>query len=102
VDNGRNASKAMCLLATPILEPGELVERVAGKKSFASGPICELATDLYIDSKAGSIKNGITVPPGHPKAFARFFSQIDRNIDYQQMDVQSLKALLPSNFDKWK
>lgn len=102
VDNERNESKAMCLLASPLLEPGEVVERIAGKKSFASGPVCELATRLYVDSSTNSIKNGVTSPPGHPKAFARFFGQLDKNLDYQSMKVDELITLLPEGFDKWK
>jgi len=102
VDNQRNPDLAMCLLSTPVLEPGEVVEKIAGKKAFASGSVCELATHLYFDPVTDSIKPGVTVRPGHPKGFARFFGQLDRNVDYQSMSKDELLKLLPASFDKWK
>lgn len=102
VDNERNADKAMCLLSTPICEPGEVVEKIAGKKAFSSGSVCELATHLYYDPKIDGIKPGVTVPPGHPKGFSRFFGQLDNNVDYQALSKDELLALLPDSFDKWK
>jgi hypothetical protein len=102
VDNERNADLAMCLLSTPILEPGEVVEKIAGKKAFSSGSVCELATHLYYDPVADGIKPGVTVAPGHPKGFSRFFGQLDNNVDYQSLNKQELLALLPESFDKWK
>ena len=102
VDNKRNADLAMCLLSTPILEPGEVVEKIAGKKAFSKGSVCELATHLYYDPVLDAIKPNVTVAPGHPKGFSRFFGQLDNNVDYQSLSKEDLLALLPESFDKWK
>jgi len=102
VDNERNAAKAMCLLSTPICEPGEVVEKIAGKKAFSKGPVCELATHLYYDPVLDAIKPNVTVAPGHPKGFSRFFGQLDNNVDYQALSKEDLLALLPESFNKWK
>lgn len=102
VDNRRNLDVALCLLISPILEPGEVVERISGKKAFTTGSICELATLLYVDKTSNQFKSGITSAPGHPKGFARFFSQLDKNVDYQSMSADELMKLLPESFDRWK
>ena len=91
----------MCQLATPVTQPGELVERISGKRNLASGPVCHLATLLYYDSEKKSLRAGLTTPPGNPKKFSYYFTQIDRTIDYEGMKVTELVDLLPQNFSKW-
>lgn len=92
---------AMCLLATPVLEPGEVVERISGKRSLSIGAVCHLATLLYYDKSTGELRKGHTSPPGNPKSFSYYFSQVDLNVDYEGMDVDSLLKMLPSKFDRW-
>jgi hypothetical protein len=99
--NSSDPKKAMCQLATPVTQPGELVERISGKRNLASGPVCHLATLLYYDSEKKSLRTGLTTPPGNPKKFSYYFTQIDRTIDYEGMKVTELVDLLPQNFSKW-
>jgi hypothetical protein len=100
--NSADPKRAMCQLATPVTQPGELVERISGKRNLASGPVCYLATLLYYDSKKNILRSGLTTPPGNPKKFSYYFTQIDRTIDYEGMKVTELIDLLPQNFEKWK
>jgi hypothetical protein len=99
--NFPNIDNAMCLLATDVLAPGEVVERIAGKRSLSTGEICHLATLLYFDPEEKSLRKGVTSPPGNPKAFSRYFSQIDLTVDYEGMSAEELLKILPYNFEKW-
>lgn len=92
---------AMCQLATPVLMPGELVERISGKRQLASGSVCHLATLLYFDRKTNLLRDGITSKSGSPKKFSYYFTQIDRTLDYEGMSAYELLDLLPKNFSKW-
>ncbi len=100
--NLENPRNAMCLLSTPVTSPGEVVERIAGKRSLSIGSVCHLATLLYFDPSTGQLRSGHTSGPGSPKSFSYYFSQLDVNVDYLGMDVEALLEILPSNFDKWK
>jgi hypothetical protein len=100
--NSEEPKRAMCQLATPVTQPGELVERISGKRNLASGPVCHLATLMYYDSEKDALRPGLTTPPGNPKKFSYYFTQIDRTIDYEGMTVKELLDVLPANFDKWK
>ena len=99
--NYATPANAMCMLATPVIAPGELVERIAGKRSLSIGSACHLATLLYYDPKTKKLRDGITSKPGNPKAFSYYFSQLDVNVDYLAMDVDALLDLLPKNFERW-
>jgi len=99
--NHENPDRAMCLLATPVNAPGEVVERIAGKRSLAIGSVCHLATSLYYDAEAGELRRGHTSSPGNPKAFSYYFSQLDVNVDYLGMSVDALLDILPKNFERW-
>ena len=96
-----NPKNAMCMLASSVIAPGELVERVAGKRSMSIGSVCHLATLLYFDPVLGELREGHTSAPGNPKAFSYYFSQLDVNVDYLAMDVDALLGLIPSNFKRW-
>ena len=100
--NRQAPQNAMCLLATPVLAPGELVERISGKRSLSTGSVCHLATLLYYDENTGALRSGHTSRPGNPKMFSYFFSQVDLNVDYVGMSTTELLSILPSNFDRWK
>lgn len=99
--NSSDPKRAMCQLATPVTQPGELVERISGKRNLASGSVCHLATLLYFDAQKDALRAGITTPPGNPKKFSYYFSQIDRTIDYEGMTVEELLEIVPENFSKW-
>ena len=100
--NSEEPKRAMCQLATPVTQPVELVERISGKRNLASGPVCHLATLMYYDSEKDALRQGLTTPPGNPKKFSYYFTQIDRTIDYEGMTVKELLEVLPANFDKCK
>ena len=99
--NSASSDRAMCLLATPVLAPGEVVERIAGKRSLSIGSICHLATLLYFDPATGDLRKGHTSGFGTPKKFSYYFRQLDVNVDYQAMDVDTLLSILPANFKRW-
>lgn len=99
--NREDPKKAMCLLATDVVAPGEVVERIAGKRSLSTGAVCHLATLLYFDPSSDALRLGHTSKPGNPKMFSYFFSQIDLNVDYEGVGVDELLKLLPSNFGRW-
>ena len=99
--NYPNPQNAMCMLATPVIAPGELFERIAGKRSTSIGSVCHLATLLYFDPKLAELRKGHTSSPGNPKAFSYYFSQLDVNVDYLGMTVDALLDLLPKNFKRW-
>ena len=99
--NSDNPNYAMCMLATAVESPGEVVERIAGKRSMSIGSVCHLATLIYFDPTTKELRKGHTSSPGSPKAFSYYFSQLDVNVDYLGMDVDSLLNLLPSNFERW-
>lgn len=100
--NISDPKRAMCQLSTPVTEPGELVERISGKRELSSGSPCHLATLMYYDSEKGVLRPGLTTPPGNPKKFGTYFKQIERTLDFESMDASALLEVLPSNFDKWK
>jgi hypothetical protein len=89
------------MLATSVESPGEVVERIAGKRSMSIGSVCHLATLIYFDPTTKELRKGHTSSPGNPKAFSYYFTQLDVNVDYLGMDVDSLLNLLPSNFERW-
>jgi hypothetical protein len=99
--NHENPHHAMCMLASAVESPGEVVERIAGKRSMSIGSACHLATLLYFDPKTNELRKGHTSDPGAPQSLSKYFSQLDVNVDYLGMDVDSLLNLLPSNFERW-
>jgi hypothetical protein len=66
--NFPNVENAMAALATPVLAPGEVVERITGKDSMSHGTAMALATELYYDKKIGGLKKGAgSHAPGSPR-----------------------------------
>jgi hypothetical protein len=91
---------AMAGLATPILKPGEVVERVAGKTGMFHGAAMAVATELYYDKKSKKLKkNSSTHEAGGPRRLSYFLSQIDLTLDYPVMDKEHLIDLLPEEFN---
>ena len=102
LENYSNVEDAMAALATPVLAPGEVVERITGKLSISQGSAMALATALYYDKKTGELKKGSsTHGSGGPKRLSYFLSQIDLTIDYQGMSPDYLKDLLPKEFHRF-
>lgn len=98
--NYPNIENAMAALATPVTKPGEVVERIGGKRSMFHGAAMGVATELYYDKKRMKLKrNSGTKGPGGPQRFSFFLGQIDLTIDYPIMDIDALIDLLPNEFN---
>lgn len=91
---------ALSQLVQPILLPGEVVERIAGKIELSSGEVALLTTWLYVDRSSNKIRDGIT-KEGEPQQLSKYFNQIAKTVDYQSMTAKELLKLLPKNFDNW-
>ena len=101
--NRSNIELAMAALATPVMSPGEVVERVCGKAHFAHGTAMALATRLYFDASEGKLKSGSgDAKAGGARRLSYFLSQIDLTVDYPSMDVDELLAVLPEEFGRFK
>lgn len=91
---------ALSQLVQPILLPGEVVERIAGKIELSSGEVALLATWLYVDRSQNKIRDGIT-KKGSPQQLSKYFNQIAKTVDYQSMTAKELLKLLPNHFEHW-
>lgn len=100
-NNVGNLSAAQCILHQDIFEPGELVERIAGKSSLSVMPVVQVATWLYIDPTKNAPYSGIT-SAGTPQQLSKYMNQIEKNVDYQSMTPKELIALLPPAFERWQ
>jgi hypothetical protein len=100
-NNFDNLKAAQCILHQDIFEPGELVERIAGKSSLSVMPVVQVATWLYIDPKKNSPYSGIT-SIGTPQQLSKYLNQIEKNVDYQSMTPKELLKLLPPGFSRWQ
>lgn len=87
-------------LVQDILTPGEVVERISGKIQLAHGEVAKLTTWLYVDKKEKKIRSGIT-SEGSPQLLSKYFNQIEKTVEYQQMDAHELLGMLPTAFEKW-
>jgi hypothetical protein len=98
--NFPDVEDAMAALATPVLIPGEVVERVAGKAGMFHGAAMAVATELYYDKKNKRLKKkSSTHEAGGPRRLSYFLSQIDLTLDYPVMDKEHLIDLLPDEFN---
>jgi len=98
--NFPHVEDAMAGLASPVLVPGEVVERVAGKAGMFHGAAMAVATELYYDKKNKKLKkNSSTRGAASAQRLSFFLSQIDLTIDYPVMDKEHLIDLLPEEFN---
>jgi hypothetical protein len=100
-NNFGNLDGARSQLVQPILEPGEVVERIAGKLELSQGSVALLSTWLYVDPTSRKIRPGIT-SQGEPQQFSKYFNQIQKTVDYESMTAKELFDMLPKTFDHWK
>lgn len=91
---------ALSQLVQPILQPGEVVERIAGKIELSSGEVALLTTWLYVDRSNNKIRDGIT-KQGEPQQLSKYVNQIAKTVDYQSMTAKELLKLLPKHFEYW-
>ena len=96
--------KALSILASSPIIPGELVGQIAASSDIAYSVGAEVATLLYIDANTGKAKKGSGgAGPGSPRRLtAAYLNQIDLTLDYRGMQAVDVMALLPKEFDKFK
>jgi len=100
--NSKNPMRAMILLASDVLVPGEAVEKISGTRRLASGSAMFLATLLWVDGKSGQLR-----PDRTSKKYAKirdlnaYMGAIDLNVDFEEMDVSTLLDILPPHFSHW-
>jgi hypothetical protein len=99
-----NPESAMCMLAQPVLTPGEVVEQIQSTPEIAYSICASVATKLYYDSVDGTIKKGAggKGPGSARRLTASYLNQIRVNLDIRGMSQESLLSILPSEFDRFK
>jgi hypothetical protein len=99
--NLSNPGSAEAFLATDVLHPGDLVDKIASNRRFIGEPVSDLATLLYFDKSRDSLRPGRSNRLGEVNQLSRFLNQIDRTIDFEGMEANDLIELLPENFKEW-
>lgn len=99
-----NPEKALSILCSSPIAPGELVGQVAASSDIAFSVGAEVATLLYIDQKTRKPKKGSGgMGPGSPRRLtAAYLNQIDLTIDYRGLTASQVIELLPTEFDRFK
>jgi len=93
--------KAIALLATDVLKPGDLVDKIASNRRYQKPPISHLATLLYYDLEKKQLRPGHTSRSGEGNQLSKYLNQIDRTVDFEGLSVEDLVELLPDNFSEW-
>lgn len=99
--NAGNVADSMAFLATPVLHPGDLVDKIGSNRRFLKAPVSILATAMYYDSGQGFLRKGITTRPGEVNQLSRYLNQIDQTVDFEEMSVIEILKVLPNNFKEW-
>jgi hypothetical protein len=99
--NSSNPDSASAFLASDVLHPGDLVDKIASNRRFIGRPVSELATLLYYDTTTQSLRTGISNRMGEVNQLSRFLNQVDRTVDFESMDAEALVSFLPDNFKEW-
>jgi hypothetical protein len=96
--------KALSILCSSPIIPGELVGQVAASSDIAFSVGVEVATKLYVDPKTRKPKKGSGgMGPGSPRRLtAAYLNQIDLTVDYRGLSAEQIIELLPPEFDKFK
>jgi len=99
--NQANFSAASAFLATDVLHPGDLVDKLGSNRRFIGAPVSELATLMYFDHQNSVLRTGISNRLGEVNQLSRFLNQVDRTVDFESMSVDDLIDFLPPNFSEW-
>lgn len=99
---------AMCVLATPVNKPGELVEQLASRRELITNVrLMKAATRLYIvpggpdggDLADGRVKRGAAGKGGGSvRRFVDVLQQFDLTWDFYAMDPDEILGMLPEEF----
>jgi hypothetical protein len=95
---------ALCMLAQPLLTPGELVEQIQSTSEIAYSVCASVATRLYVDLETGLIKKGAGGKGlgSARRLTASYLNQIRVNLDIRGMTEAELLSILPAEFDRFK
>lgn len=96
--------RALALLAAPVHTPGEVVGQIAAYQELVTNrAVVEAATLLYVDPVTRKLKRGTSGKGnGAPRRLAAVLNQFDLTWDLYAMDAQSILALLPKEFDRFR
>ncbi len=100
-NNSDEPEKAIALLTTDILKPGDLVDKIASNRRYQKPPISHLVTLLYYDQAKKQLRPGHTSRSGEGNQLSKYLNQIDRTVDFEGLSVEELVDLLPMNFSEW-
>ncbi len=100
--NEHNLDSADAFLASEVLHPGELVDKIGSNRAFLKPPISTLVTYMYLEPGKNSLRKGFsTRTDGGPNQLSKFLGQIDRTVDYESLSLDEILNLLPATFKKW-
>ena len=100
--NQNHLGSAEAFLASEVLHPGELVDKIGSNRSYLKPPISTLVTYLYLQPGMNSLRKGFsTRTDGGPNQLSKFLGQIDRTVDYESLSIDEILELLPPTFKKW-
>ena len=98
-----NPDRAMAVLATSVLRPGEVVEQFASRQGFITNPnLMEAVTALYFDATRGVLKQGAGGKgAGSARRLADVLQQFDMTWDIFGMSKDEIIELLPGEFSSF-
>jgi hypothetical protein len=100
-NNAAEPEKAIAFLATDVLKPGDLVDKIASNRRYQKPPISHLVSLLYYDKAKKQLRPGHTSRAGEGNQLSKYLNQIDRTVDFEGLSVEELVDLLPQNFSEW-
>lgn len=100
-------SVAQFFLSRPLYEHSDAVEQLYTQdRDFLTSPgLIEVALELYMDPKTGSMKAkalGETTGGSARRLATKIAKQLQMNYDLQSMTKDEIYPLLPPEFDPWK
>ena len=100
--NQNDLVSAEAFLASEVLHPGELVDKIGSNRAYLKPPISKLVTYLYLQPGMNSLRKGFsTRTDGGPNQLSKFLGQIDRTVDFESLSIDEILDLLPPTFKKW-
>ena len=100
--NQKSPASARAYLASEILHPGELIDKIGSNRDFLKPPISTLVSYLYLEPGKDTLRKGFSVRSnGGPNSLSKYLNQIDRTVDYESLNVDELIDLLPNEFSTW-
>jgi hypothetical protein len=94
-------TRALAVLCQRPGRPGELVEQLASRQELVTNPaIMRVATECFVDLTTGRPKPSASRKgPGGPRRFVAVLEQFDLVWDLSILSADSLRRMLPREFD---